>query len=48
MGQKIAETNISGAGGSYYSFNITSQPAGTYVVRAVLTDRVITRKIMKF
>ncbi len=24
------------------------QPTGTYVVRAVLTDRVTTRKIMKF
>ena len=48
IGQKIAE--ITAAGGntsSYYNLNLTAYPRGMYTVRAVFTDRVITRKIIK-
>ena len=47
-GQKIAE--VSGANvqtSNYYRFDITRYAAGTYIVRAVFSDRVITNKILK-
>jgi hypothetical protein len=48
MGQKIMEVPITGSASNYYNLNIGSYAAGTYIVRAVFTDRVITRKIIKY
>ncbi|GEO11821.1 hypothetical protein SAE01_43170 [Segetibacter aerophilus] len=48
-GQKLTEVNVaSGQAGNYYQLDITRYSAGTYIVRAVFTDRVITSKILKF
>jgi hypothetical protein len=48
-GQKLLQTTISGGqANNYYSLNISSYAAGTYVVRAIFTDRVIIRKIVKY
>lgn len=48
FGQKLAETNISsGAGLPLYTFNMSRYPAGAYIVRAVFTDKVIVKKIIK-
>jgi len=47
-GRKLTEVLINGGANNYYSLNISSYAAGTYVVRAVFTDRVITRKIIKY
>ncbi|MGZ3922322.1 MAG: M43 family zinc metalloprotease [Flavisolibacter sp.] len=47
IGQKIAEVTAAGGNtSSYYNFNLTTYPRGMYTVRAVFTDRVITRKII--
>ncbi len=47
-GQKIYEMNIAtGQANNYYRFNISRYASGTYIVRAVFTDKVITKKIMK-
>lgn len=46
-GQKVTEVNISGQAGSYYNLNIGNYSSGTYIVRVVLADRVIIRKIIK-
>lgn len=48
-GQKLSEINVaSGQTSNYYRLDISRYTAGTYVVRAVFTDKVITRKIVKF
>jgi hypothetical protein len=47
-GQKISEVVVNGNANNYYSINITNHAAGIYVVRAVFTDRSVTRKIVKF
>ncbi len=48
MGQKLAEVRISdGATNNFYSFNMRSYAAGTYIVRVVFADSVVTRKIIK-
>jgi hypothetical protein len=47
-GQRLSEVLTSGQANNYYSLNISSYAAGTYIVRAVFTDRVITRKIIKY
>ncbi len=46
-GQKAAEVLVNGPAGNYYSLNISSFASGTYIVRVVFTDRVVTRKIIK-
>lgn len=46
-GQKAAEVLVSGPAANYYSLNISSFASGTYIVRVVFTDRVVTRKIIK-
>lgn len=46
-GQKAAEVLVSGAAANYYSLNISSFASGTYIVRVVFTDRVVTKKIIK-
>lgn len=47
MGQKVAETVISNGANNYYSYDLSAYAAGTYIVRAIYTDRVLTRRIIK-
>jgi hypothetical protein len=48
MGQKIKEVSISSdLANNNYNFDLSEYPKGTYIVRAVFTDRVVTRKIIK-
>lgn len=46
-GQKVAEVLANGPANNLYNLNISNQAAGTYVVRALFSDRVVTRKIIK-
>ena len=47
-GQKLAEKSIlTGQGIPAYNFNISNYPAGAYFVRAVFTDKVIIKKLIK-
>ncbi len=47
-GQKLAEIIVgSGQAVNYYTFDISRYAAGIYVVRAVFTDKVLTRKLLK-
>ncbi|MEP7144041.1 MAG: M43 family zinc metalloprotease [Ferruginibacter sp.] len=48
LGQKLAETIIlSGQGAAVYNFDISRYAAGTYVVRAIFSDKVLMRKIIR-
>ena len=47
-GQKLLELNTSGQANNYYSFDMSPFAAGTYVVRAVFTDRQLLKKIIKY
>ena len=48
LGQKMAQIIIpSGQGGAAYNFNMSRYAAGTYVLRAVFSDKVLTKKIIK-
>jgi hypothetical protein len=46
-GQKVAEVLVNGPGANNYRLNLNNFSAGTYIVRVVFTDRVVTRKILK-
>lgn len=47
-GQKIAEQVIAGAvSTNVYNFDLTNNPSGLYIVKAVFEDRVLTKKIVK-
>jgi hypothetical protein len=47
-GQKIAEQVITGAvSTNVYDFNLTNNPSGLYIVKAVFEDKVLTKKIVK-
>lgn len=46
-GQKLAEIIVSGPGEVVYNMDISSYPAGMYIVRAVFTDKVLIEKIIK-
>lgn len=47
-GQKIRETIITGeVASNIYNFDLTTYPAGLYVVRAEFEDSVMTKKIVK-
>lgn len=48
MGQKISEVLINELATNYYSFDINKNAPGTYIVRVVYSDKVITKKIIKF
>jgi hypothetical protein len=45
-GQKVREVNAS-ANGTFYPINVASLPAGTYVLVARFTNKMIERKIIK-
>ena len=48
IGQKIAEIITTGnSANSNYNFNLSPYAKGMYTVRAVFTDRVITKKVIK-
>ena len=48
LGQKPAETSLpQGQGAPSYNFNISRYAPGTYIVRAVFSDKVLTKKIIK-
>ncbi len=48
IGQKLVEKSIgAGTGVPLYNFNINNFPTGTYIVRAVYEDKVITKKFIK-
>lgn len=47
-GQKLAEVLTNGQTSNYYGFNLSGYASGTYLVRAVFTDRVIIKRIVKF
>lgn len=47
-GQKIKELYTGGNANNYYSFDLSSHASGTYIIRAVFTDRVVVKKIIKF
>jgi hypothetical protein len=47
MGQKIAETITNGQPSNYYAFDISRHAAGMYIVRAVIGNDVLIRKIIK-
>ena len=48
VGQKIAEVQVINDGANnYYSFNLSGHSSGMYIVRAIFTDRVLTKKILK-
>jgi hypothetical protein len=47
-GQKLVEINVSeGQASNFYNINMSGHASGTYIVRAVFSDRVITKKILK-
>ena len=46
-GEKVAEVLINGPAGNNYRLDLSSYASGTYIVRVVFTDRVVTRKIIK-
>lgn len=49
LGQQLQELKItSGQVNNYYSFNLGAYTSGTYYVRVVFTDKVVTKKIIKF
>lgn len=48
IGQKIAEfTVVKDGANNNYTFDLSRYQSGTYIVRAVFTDRVITRKVIR-
>jgi len=48
MGQKIEEVNIgSSQANNYYNFDLSRYPKGMYIVNAIFTDRVLTKKIIR-
>ncbi len=47
-GQRILEDPVIGKGNSLYSFNLGSLAAATYFIRIVYSDKVVTRKIVKY
>lgn len=48
-GQKLREVVVNdGQANNYYSFDLSAYAAGTYIVRAVFSDRVIMRQIFKY
>ena len=47
VGQKLAEISVGNQAFTYYSFDLSAYPSGTYVVRAVFDDKVLTKKIVR-
>jgi hypothetical protein len=47
MGQQITQVTVKDGANNSYIFDLSHYQSGTYIVRAVFTDRVVTRKIIK-
>jgi Pregnancy-associated plasma protein-A/Secretion system C-terminal sorting domain len=47
-GQKIAEINTNGQPSNYYNFDISRYAAGMYMVRAVMGNETLIKKIIKY
>ncbi|MGN6214777.1 M43 family zinc metalloprotease [Parafilimonas sp.] len=47
MGQKIIQVNINGEAGTYYDIDLSRCAAGMYIVQAIFSDKVLTKKIIK-
>lgn len=47
-GQRITELYTGGNANNYYRFDLSNQASGTYIIRAVFTDRVVVKKIVKY
>ena len=47
LGQKMAEIVANGQASNYYSFNINQFASGMYIVRAIFSDKVLVKKIIK-
>ena len=48
VGQKLAEKKVDpGQGSTAYDFDISRYAAGSYIVRAVFSDRVLTKKVIR-
>jgi hypothetical protein len=48
MGQKIGEVIVTnGQANNYYSFDLSKYARGMYIVKAIFTDRVLTKKIIR-
>jgi hypothetical protein len=46
-GQKISEIITENNAGSYYNFNLTGFANGVYIVKAIFSDKVLTKKVIK-
>lgn len=47
-GQKLAQVNTSRGQNNYYRFDLGKYAAGTYFVRAVFSDKVLLKKIIRY
>ena len=47
QGQQVASQRLNAAGSSGYTFDLTGMASGVYLVQIVLSDGVITRKVIK-
>lgn len=47
MGQKIIQVNINGEAGTYYDIDLSRCAVGMYIVQAIFSDKVLTKKIIK-
>lgn len=47
-GQKLTQINTSNGQSNYYKFDLTKYAAGTYIVRAIFTDKVLMKKIIRY
>lgn len=46
-GQKLVEVNTAGQSSNLYNVDMSPYAAGTYIVRAIFTDKVLFKKIIK-
>lgn len=47
IGQKLMQVNVSGDAFSYYNIDFSRFAAGVYIVQAIFSDKVLTKKIVK-
>ena len=47
-GQRLFQVNTSQGQNNYYRFDLRKYAAGTYIVRAIFSDRVLFRKVVRY
>ena len=47
-GQKLEQLNTGNGQRNYYRFDLTKYAAGNYIVRAIFTDKVLTKRITRY